>query len=199
MYGSYGGYTYGSRSNSAYSPITNTDINDLIRLIENGNDKQVMQKYNQLNISGNSMVRNRVENYFANKYGTDLTTALTEKSGSAFTSGAAQGLFFGLGSIFDDGFCASELEEKITGVDESKLDKFAEAAGGGVSGGLSGAAVGVGAAAAIGALAVKMGIAGSVLGPAGAIAGAAIGGLIGIVTGVVQVCNKDKENNKKFA
>lgn len=167
----YSGYGYGNKSR-----VTQTDISDLIRYIEDGNAKQVMQKYNQLNLSDNSNVRNRIENYFARYYGQDLTTTLEQSAGSSFGSGLKQGIpIFGL---FDDGLSGDELESMITGVEESAGSKFAE----GLGGALSGAAT----CAAIGSL---------VAFPVGTIVGAVAGLAVGIGT----VIAKDKQNTKATA
>lgn len=176
----YGGYGYNNGTR-----VTRTDVNDLIRFIEDGNAKQVMEKYNQLNFTGNSTVRNRIENYFATQYGQDLTTTLEQSAGSSFSSGLKQGCaIFGL---FDDGLSGDELESRITGVEESKGSKFAEYAGGVISSGASTAAIGAGIGFWIGG------------GPAGAAVGAVIGGIVGAVTGIFKVSENDKQNSKATA
>ncbi len=175
-----GGYTSGY-AGGTYARVTKTDISDLIRYIENGNAKQVMQKYNQMNIAGNSQVRNRIENYFARYYGVDLTTALEQSAGSSFTSGLKQGVpLFGL---FDDGLSGDEVEAMITGIDESMSSKVAEYTGGIVGGGASAAAIG----AAIGTWICP--------GPGSAI-GAGIGFIVGAINGGITVAAKDQQNNK---
>ena len=171
-----GGYSYGG--SGTYARVSKTDINDLIRYIENGNAKQVMQKYNQMNMSGNSMVRNRIETYFANYYGVDLTTALEQSAGSSFSSGLKQGV--ALFGIFDDGLSGNEVESMITGVDESMSSKVAEYAGGIISGGVSAAAIGAGIGCFIG----------------GPLLGAIVGGIAGAISGGFTVASKDQQNNK---
>ena len=177
-----GGYT-GGYAGGTYARVTKTDISDLIRYIENGNAKQVMQKYNQMNIAGNSQVRNRIENYFARYYGVDLTTALEQSAGSSFTSGLKQGMpIFGL---FDDGLSGDEVEAMITGIDESMSSKVAEYAGGIIGGGASSAAAGAAIGAAI-----------SGCNPVGIAIGAGIGFIAGAINGGVTVAGKDQQNNK---
>ena len=177
-YGSYGagsGYGYGN-----YARVTNTDINDLIRYIEDGNAKQVMEKYNDLNLSGNQNIRNRIETYFARYYGQDLTTTLEQSAGSSFSSGLKQGVaVFGL---FDDGLSGDEVESMITGVGESKGSKVAEYAGGIISSALSTAAIG-----------------GALLCAVNPPVGLIVGGVIGAVTGFMKVANNDKQNLKANA
>ena len=172
--GGYGGYAGGG----TYARVSRTDINDLIRYIEDGNAKQVMQKYNQMNMAGNSMVRNRIETYFANYYGVDLTTALEQSAGSSFSSGLKQGV--ALFGIFDDGLSGNEVESMITGVDESMSSKVAEYAGGIISGGVSAAAIGAGIGCFIG----------------GPLLGAIVGGIAGAISGGFTVASKDQQNNK---
>ena len=172
--GGYGGYS----GSGTYARVSRTDINDLVRYIETGNAKQVMQKYNQMNIAGNSMVRNRIETYFANYYGADLTTALEQSAGSSFASGIKQGVpLFGL---FDDGLSGNEVESMITGIDESMSSKVAEYAGGIISGGVSAAAIGAAIGCFIG----------------GPLVGAIVGGIAGMVSGGYTVAAKDQQNNK---
>lgn len=182
--GSYsgGGYcstgTYGG--NGSFARVTQTDVNDLIRYIEDGNAKQVMQKYNQLNLSGNAIVRNRIETYFQRNYGMSLTSALDEKAGSSFVSGLSQGtVLFGL---FDDGLSGDEVESMITGVDERSSSKVAEYAGGIISGGVSGAAIAAGAAC--------------LFCPAALPAVAIVGAIGGVVNGICTVFSKDQQNKK---
>ena len=181
----YGGGTLGGYGTSGYTKktVSQTDINDLIRFIENGNAKQVMQKYNDLNASGDSLTRNRIENHFMRLYGQDLTTTLEQSAGSSFASGLKQGCaIFGL---FDDGFSGDELEAQITGVDESKGSKFAEYFGGVISSAASTAGMASLATLVLGGAAL----------PALAIGGA----VAGAVTGIIKVAHNDKQNTKATA
>lgn len=191
---SYSGSGYASSySGNTYGRVTNTDISDLIRYIETGNAKQVMEKYQNLNASGNQNLRNRIETYFARYYGQDLTTTLDKSAGSSFVSGLKQGTL--IAGIFDDGLSGDEVEAMITGVDESTGSKVAEYAGGILSSAGSTALV---TAAAIGIpTALKCAAAGTAFGPAGTIAGAIVGGIVGAVTGVIKVAFNDAKDNKQ--
>lgn len=177
---SYSGSGYvSSYSGNTFGRVTNTDISDLIRYIETGNAKQVMEKYQNLNASGNQNLRNRIETYFARYYGQDLTTTLDKSAGSSFMSGLKQGTL--IAGIFDDGLSGNEVEAMITGVDETTGSKVAEYAGGILSSAATTAAAGAGI--------------GSLLG--GPVVGTVVGGIIGAVTGVIKVAFNDAKNNKQ--